>query len=208
MESSIDSQMIICHNDTEYTVITKTIDYKIFYRLSDIGKLLGLSNIHKNGAHPRYKVICRSETDGGLQKMTFVSHEGLKQIICKSRQPCACEIAKHFGIDALNTHVIPYESSSIMSIVTAFKGETFELQYRVDQYRIDLYFPKIKLAVECDESHHFLKANIALDIKREEYIISKIGCRFLRYSPTNKDFDIFKVINDIYILFKSQHLIL
>ena len=36
----------------------------------------------------------------------------------------------------------------------AFKGEEMIEQYHVDGYRIDLYFPEYKLAIECDEFGH------------------------------------------------------
>jgi very-short-patch-repair endonuclease len=73
-------------------------------------------------------------------------------------------------------------------------------QYSVLKYRIDLYFPKYKLAIECDEKAH--KNKIEEDIKRENDIKSILNCTFIRYQPEEKDFCISFVINCIY-----QHII-
>jgi len=61
-------------------------------------------------------------------------------------------------------------------------------------YRIDLYFPDYKLAIECDENH----TNIDADIKRENDIKDKLNCTFIRYKPYDKKFNIFLLINEIY----------
>jgi very-short-patch-repair endonuclease len=65
-------------------------------------------------------------------------------------------------------------------------------------YRIDLYFPKYRIAVECDEEHHFTINNNYNDRMREAYIIQELDCKFIRYNPYDKDFNIFYVINQIY----------
>ena len=54
----------------------------------------------------------------------------------------------------------------------------FECQYRVDNYSVDFYFPKLNLCVEYDETHH--KYTKDGDIFRERHIIELIGCNFLR----------------------------
>lgn len=52
------------------------------------------------------------------------------------------------------------------------------LQYRVDNFRIDLYIPKYNLAIEIDEKEHKYKKDY--DIKRQNYIEDKIHCKFIR----------------------------
>lgn len=69
-------------------------------------------------------------------------------------------------------------------------------QYSILDYRIDLYFPKYKLAIECDEKAH--KNKINEDIKRENEIKEILNCTFIRYEPEEKDFCISNVINSIY----------
>lgn len=59
-----------------------------------------------------------------------------------------------------------------------------------------MYFPKYKLAIECDENTHKLKQS--QDNDRQKYIENKLDCTFIRYNPESKTFNIFEVINQIY----------
>ena len=72
------------------------------------------------------------------------------------------------------------------------------LQFSVDVYRIDLYFPYYKLAIECDEMNHNELHHKEKDVIRELNIKKQLQCTFIRYKPYSKDFNIFEVINDIY----------
>ena len=49
-------------------------------------------------------------------------------------------------------------------------GYRFLRQYSVDQYIIDFYCPKLKLAVEIDGDVHDLPDQKVKDIKRQEYL--------------------------------------
>ena len=80
--------------------------------------------------------------------------------------------------------------------MTAFVGQMMHTQYSVDQYKIDLYFPKHKLAIECDEFGH-LDRDIEYEVKQQKYVENKLGCQFILYNPDAKDYIIFKVINQI-----------
>lgn len=51
-------------------------------------------------------------------------------------------------------------------------------QYEIGGYFIDGYIPEINLAIEIDEKRHQYQQE--KDIKRENFIKTKIGCRFLR----------------------------
>lgn len=51
-------------------------------------------------------------------------------------------------------------------------------QYKVDNYRIDLYIPKYNIAVEIDEEEHKYKRDN--DLIRQKYIENNLHCKFLR----------------------------
>lgn len=51
-------------------------------------------------------------------------------------------------------------------------------QCPVDNYRIDLYIPKYKIAIEIDEEEHKYKKNY--DTVRQKYIEKQIHCKFIR----------------------------
>jgi very-short-patch-repair endonuclease len=73
------------------------------------------------------------------------------------------------------------------------------LQYKINNYLLDLYFPKYKLIIECDESKHQRIQNKLNDENRENQIKSLIkDYTFIRYNPEEKDFNIFTIINKIF----------
>ena len=69
-------------------------------------------------------------------------------------------------------------------------------QYYVGRYRLDLYFPGEKLAVECDENNH-VNYNETQEKERYDTITCQLGCTWIRYDPYNPRFDVFDLINQI-----------
>jgi very-short-patch-repair endonuclease len=63
-------------------------------------------------------------------------------------------------------------------------GERFLRQYGVDQYVLDFYCPRLKLAIEVDGDSHFMPGSEEQDKARQEYI-EALGIHFLRF--TNVD---------------------
>lgn len=60
-------------------------------------------------------------------------------------------------------------------------------QYQVKNYRIDLYCPNLKLAIEFDERHH--RYYVQDDLLRQNDIEKQLDCRFVRISE-NEDFEV------------------
>jgi very-short-patch-repair endonuclease len=128
------------------------------------------------------------------QKMTYLTYTGLCKVLTKSRKPNILQIANDFGINLLRQINTCIEAEILNNIKISFNNENSIDQYTIDNYRIDLYFPDYKLAIECDEDGH----NIVLDELREQYIKDKIGCKFIRFKPYTKDFNVFQLINQIH----------
>jgi very-short-patch-repair endonuclease len=63
-------------------------------------------------------------------------------------------------------------------------GERFLRQYGVDQYVLDFYCPRLKLAIEVDGDSHFISGAEEQDKVRQKYI-ETLGIHFLRF--TNVD---------------------
>ncbi len=63
-------------------------------------------------------------------------------------------------------------------------GERFLRQYGVDQYVLDFYCPRLKLAIEVDGDSHFMPGAEEQDKSRQEYV-EALGIHFLRF--TNVD---------------------
>ena len=69
-------------------------------------------------------------------------------------------------------------------------------QYKVGNYRVDLYFPQIRLVIECDENNHSGYDQVN-EVKRHEYIEKTLNCVIYRYNPDSKDFFIYRLIYEI-----------
>ena len=171
-------------------------DNIVLYNLKDISKMILHSNSRDSIINKLDRVKRECKTAGGKQQMIFVTENGLKIFISKSRKPRAAELAKYLGMNINDIYTHCFESSTLQSIIYVFKNEKFKAQYSIDKYFIDLYFIDYKIAIECDESKHKLtKEN---DKIRQNYIESKLYCKFIRYNPEEKDFNIFVVINKIF----------
>ena len=95
--------------------------------------------------------------------------------------------------DVINTK----EQTIINSIKYVGEGENIQNQHNVLGYRIDLYFPEYKLAIEVDELGH-ADRNINNEIERQKALEKELNCVFIRINPDKKDFNIFKGINKIH----------
>ena len=89
------------------------------------------------------------------------------------------------------------EQTVINSTTDAFEGEDMQAQYSVSGYRIDIYVHKYKLEIEVDELGH-ADININNEIERQKALKREFNCVFVRTNPDEKDFNIFKRINEIY----------
>ena len=181
---------VIINEQEPYTLICAT----------DLGKILGIKNIIQQFRNKDIKVLFDTITKGGKQKMLYTTYKTILQIIVKSRKPNVIEFANKMNL-YLETKIYScIESDTLKCILDSFQNEEMILQYKINNYLLDLYFPKYKLIIECDESKHQRTQNKLNDIKRENDIKNLIeNCIFIRYNPEEKDFNIFKIINKIFI---------
>lgn len=173
---------------------------QIYVECRLIGNLLELSNIRSstNSFSSNEKCLLnRKDKQGSFQLTMCFTEKGFLKLICSSRKPTAVLIANELGLNVTHKYVVP-ETSFIINIKKAFQGEDMITQYPIDKYNIDLYFPKYKLAIEFDELKH--KFTQKQDKLRQEYIISKLNCRFERIKENE---DIFISINKIFKIIKD-----
>lgn len=178
-------------------IYNETYPYYLYCAM-DISKILNLKTINTSliKINSDDKKQISTKTNGGIQKITFLTYNGLVRIITKSRKKEAVALAKDLNINITCNMYINIECETISMIIKAFNGENMREQYKIDNYIIDLYFIDYKLAVECDENHH--NYFIEKDSLRENEIKEKLNCKFIRYKPFDKNFDIFIIINKIY----------
>ena len=173
------------------------------FKRADLGRFLGLVNV--KGAYRELKTISRKALfktgdtllRGQNDHDVFFTLDDAMEIIVRSNKPKAIDILEKMGSKMYRHKYVRKETETLSYIQRAFKGEEMIDQYCVDGYRIDLYFPKYKLAVECDEFDHNGR-DIEYEVKRQKHIEIKLDCHFIRYNPDADDFDPFNLLNRIY----------
>ena len=85
--------------------------------------------------------------------------------------------------------IVTQEQSLLTKHDTFLKTEDKLFQHNVLGYRINLYVPKYKLAIEIDESGHCTR-NIEDEIERQEKIEQKLDFKFIRIDPSRENFNI------------------
>jgi very-short-patch-repair endonuclease len=184
----------ICEILQQHSININYQNDMIYVEADKLGKLLQITNMHTSMQNflSDECVLIDIQTDGGIQKKTCLSEKGIKRILCSSRKPNSVILAKQLGITVTHKHV-PLETSFIININKAFKGENIIFQYPMGSYYLDIYFPDYKLAIEFDEYRHKFYKNE--DNSRQYYITSKLGCSFLRIKEGE---NIFESINKIF----------
>ena len=135
-------------------------------------------------------------------KAVYINGSGFKTLIKKSQNinPSKAEaIAEHpFIKQFVNYEVITMrkEHEYILAIKETFHYLTCYTQFRIDQYRLDLFIKELNLVIECDEYGH-RDRDPYKEQEREDYVRDRIGCDFVRFNPDEPGFNIFRVIGDI-----------
>ena len=69
-------------------------------------------------------------------------------------------------------------------------------QFRIGDYRIDMYLTKPKMAIECDEHGHS-RYNQLGETHRQAFIEEQLGCTFVRFDPYAPAFSITQPIGEV-----------
>lgn len=204
---SKEEQLLLATNiEKHYTCRIIKSDNEPFtlFCIADIGKILGMSNMKKRLSPQRFhyddRVLVKSVTNGGEQHMVYVTYNGLLKLLSSSRKTELIDFSEKVGINVKNKFYSCVEADTIKCLLKSFSGEEMIDQYIVgdNDYRIDLYFPQYKIAVECDESHHKTITNKLKDLERQSAIKDVLNCIFIRYDPFCEEFNIFTLINEIF----------
>lgn len=169
---------------------------------NDVAEVLGYADpattVYRK-VKAKYKSLATVTTvDGKLREVKVLEKDGIKQLLASSRKSLETKekVADLFNIDLsgiLRTHP---ETEIIKTIQLAFSHFPSFTQFFISGYRIDLYFPDHRIAVECDEKGH-KDYNGEKEIKRQDTITKLLGCKFIRFNPDSPKFNIGKVINKI-----------
>ena len=78
----------------------------------------------------------------------------------------------------------------------AIEGEIIHTQFCIENKRLEVYFPKYKLGIEVDEYNH--EGRNSNYEKSRQLMIESHGITIIRTNPDAADFDMSKLINQIY----------
>ena len=125
-------------------------------------------------------------------------------VINKCRKPIRklINLTRCLGIELHKNKWLCKEQDTLSQIMQVFYGEETIHQFGVGKYRIGLYFPRYKLAIECDEFDH-RDRDFGYEVERLKHMEKLFNCTFVRFNPDAKDFGILEVVNRIFVQIKS-----
>ena len=113
---------------------------------------------------------------------------------CRKSSKRFLEFKKKLGLDP--NLVTCDEQDIISALQVAFEGEIILTQYCIENKRIDAYFSEYKLGIEIDEYNHEGR-NFNYE-KSRQLMIESHGITIIRTNPDAADFDMNRLINQIY----------
>lgn len=170
-----------------------------YYVLVDTCKILEIGNpsdVVKRLDPQGVTRIEVADARGIVQKTTCISKAELARVVTRSNKKDAIELACILGLETNTLFYATKEQHTLSIISAAFSHVEQETQHFVGIYKIDLYFPKYRIAVECDENGHNHYSRCK-EIERQHFIEDELGCIFIRYNPDADDFNVGTVINRI-----------
>lgn len=143
---------------------------------------------------PKQYIIC--STLQGPRKALFTDKSGLKYLLAKSRKPKVPELLEALGhkdIIAAPTK----EAIYVTELNTMFPSLKFREQFRVEDYKVDLYSPIWNIIVECDEMDHKASRYTNDQTRTEKINIALSNPIWVRFNPDAKDFSVKNLIAQI-----------
>ena len=122
---------------------------------------------------------------------------------CRKPTPNLVNLTKCLGIELYKNKWLCEEQDALGQFMQALRGEEMIHQFGAGKYRIGLYFPKYKLAIECYE-FGYRDGDIGYKVERQKRIQKLLSCIFVRFNPNAKDFCIQEVVNKIFAQIKSS----
>lgn len=156
-----------------------------------------LSKNYKENIHYIIKNDENKNKHGGHNKKKYLLTHKVYELLKNSynfRNRYITNISEN--IEYVTPIAMCIENQTIGFIQNAFSHLESKRQFTIGKYHVDLYFPKYKVVIECDENNHEDRDIIQENI-RQEYIVAIMKNRMIRYNPNEKNFDLSNVIQQI-----------
>jgi very-short-patch-repair endonuclease len=189
--------MTMRYKDTK-SVLLKNVESKHKINLDELKKVHSLVT-ESQEILERFHWPFSKELSYHEAKAVYINKTGLRNLITKSKlagnNHLITQLSDTFHLN-LNVVHLTKEQETISAIMDVFPDFQAIQQFCVLNYRIDLYLPEVKLAIECDEFNHAMY-DAEEERKREREIYQQLGCAFFRYDPDDKDFNIFCMLGEL-----------
>ena len=183
-------------NNQSHTINCVVARDQIWYRAKDVAIALGYKNTKQavivnviiDNKRKLSELKPQAKFDCNEANTIYINEAGLRSLVVKSQLPTASDVATQLGI-SVETRYVRKETEIVRFVqdVLTQMMVPFELQKSVNNFRIDLYLPDQKLAIEIDEHNH-ADRDPSYEKEREMYIKAQLGCKFLRINPDSEGF--------------------
>lgn len=153
-------------------------NYELYINFSELCKKMKLKNssarLIQNGIKPKKIKV---KTNSGIQEMNFIKKEDACFFVATTRKPIAEKkgIIKMINFERFNKKNLLKKNleneffDKLKTILFVLdENISFLREFKIKNYRVDLFIPDYGLIIEYDEYHH--KAKIESDKKRESEI--------------------------------------
>jgi very-short-patch-repair endonuclease len=199
----------------EYEHVSHGIRFE-YYVGYEIASLLGYKNtksVIKNNVS-KYNQLSFREYPGVKNppldpRTILITSDGAVELLLKTRKrisPDVIHLLKKFGIETTNRKCLTKEQQTLYALTNAFKTESFEDQFKIGTYFLDLYFSDYRLVIECDENGHADRRR-SDERKRMDYVNKELevdDSHWIRFNPDEENFDISSVIGKIFVAMKTK----
>lgn len=142
----------------------------------------------------------------------FVNEAGLLNLLMRSRNFTDFNFIMNFiNAFGLSIDYVNYsrKQTIIEYILCATNAHFIGCKnFAISNYRIDLYFPEQRLAIECEEnvessgngdcSGYIKRRSTDSIIARRNNIKSLLQCEIVHFNPDSKNFNVYKFIGDVF----------
>lgn len=198
-------------NLSDDNILIVQFNNEIWYKASDITAILNYHNSNKaiidhvsdKNKKPFSSFNIKKKLPNNMQPHSiFINKEGLTSLLIKCTLPNIDSIANFFDIKTLYRY--KRKEIEIVDELYEFLDEldiTFQFQYIVKKFRLDIYLPDHNLVIEIDEHGHKDRDLLYEDF-REKIIKKNLRTKILRVNPDDKKFSINKffalIVKEIY----------
>ena len=194
----MENKLQVFKNEEFGEIRTLEIDGEPYFVGKDVASILGYSNPRKaliDHVDEEDKKVNKIDTTGGKQKMTIINENGLYNLLAKSQ---TLSIAyktdlKNWlvSLGLIQDELLLIERKEIKFLDKLQEAlKPFDLegikQYKVLNYRIDFYIPKLNIAIEYDENEH-KDYSYKQQQGRQKEIENSLGCDFIRINDKQND---------------------